>query len=163
MIKSQPKLEIFGLYCFSGNEVLRPLKELHNSQLLFPIVLGLEPDGSYFSFKFTDHISIFPTFYSVDRRATIPQVLAQSFCKDQASTSYLIHKADSIITLSIYLVDSSDLPSVYGLAKEMAVIFTEIRYLNLWFEHRCDIVSFLLTIDDLTAPGLMCILVTRGD
>ena len=75
---------------------------------------------------FPCHISIFPSFYSVDRRATIPQVLALSFCKDRGSYMIVKLKADNIRALSIYLVDS-DLPSVYGLAKEMTVVFPRIR------------------------------------
>ena len=123
--------------------LLGPLIELDNSQLSLPIVLGLERESFT---PFPDHISIFPTFYSVDCRSTIPQVLAQSFCKDRGS--YMIAKADNVRTLSIYLVDYSDIPTVYGLAKEMAVSFPGIRYLTLCFERRCDIVSFFLTIDD---------------
>ena len=96
--------------------------------------------------KVHDHITIFPAFYSVDR-ATIHQVLALSFCKDQGS--YMARKADNIMELSIYLIDSSDMPSIYALAKNMAVSFPRIIVLNLWFERQCEIVSFLLsTVDD---------------
>jgi hypothetical protein len=73
-------LQILGLY-FQRN-ILKTLKELSNAQLFLPIVLTLEWD------TFTSdsvHISIFPTFYFVDRRATIHQVLAPSFCKDQGN------------------------------------------------------------------------------
>jgi hypothetical protein len=60
----------------------------------------------------------------------------------------MVAKANNITQLSIYLFDSSDIPSAYALAKEMAVTFPRIDWLNLWFERRCEIVSFLLTVDD---------------
>ena len=49
------------------------------------------------------HINIFPAFYSVDRWATMHQVLAQSFRKNQDNFTASI--ADIIIELSIYLID----------------------------------------------------------
>jgi hypothetical protein len=144
IIKSQTELQILGVYYpGSARHILKTLKELHDAQLFLPIVLTLDREG------FTpgpDHISIFPAFYSVDRRATIPQVLAQSFCKDQGN--YMLAKAGSVRELSIYLIDSSDMPSISALAKGMAVSFPQIAWLNLYFERRCEIVSFLLTVDD---------------
>ena len=132
---------------------------MHNAQLFFPIVLTLDRE----SFNpYPDHIEIFPAFYSVDRRATIHRELAQSFDKDQGF--YMIAKADNIRELSIYLIDSSDMPSISALAKDMAVTFTQISVLNLWFERRCEIVSLLLMIiirPDL--KGICNILVTTGD
>ena len=65
----------------------------------------------------------------------------------------MVAKADSVRELSIYLIDSSDLPSIYALAKDMAVSFPEINWLYLRFERRCDIVSFLSTT--ITAPQLI--------
>ena len=56
-------------------------------------------------------------------------------------------KADNISQLSIYLIDSSDIPSIHGFAKDMALSFPHIIRFNLWFEGRCEIVSFLLTVD----------------
>jgi hypothetical protein len=91
-------------------------------------------------------------FYSVNRRTTIHQVLAQSFSKDQGDLSA---KANNIYELSIYMIDSSDMSSIYALAKDMAVTFPQISLLYLWFERRCEIVSFLLTIDDYTSKGYM--------
>ena len=60
----------------------------------------------------------------------------------------MLSKTHNIRGLSIYLIDSSDIPSIYALAKEMAVYFPQISWLNLWFERRCNIVSFLLTVYD---------------
>ena len=60
----------------------------------------------------------------------------------------MVAKADSVRELSIYLIDSSDLPSISALAKNMAVSFPRIRYLHFEFEHRCEIVSLLFTIYD---------------
>ena len=91
-----------------------------------------------------DHIRIFPGFYSVDRRATIPQVLAQSFCEDEGE--YMVTKAESVTQLSIYLFDSSDMPSVYALANDLAETFPRVTLINLSFERRSMIVSFLLTV-----------------
>jgi hypothetical protein len=92
------------------------------------------------------YISIYPAFYSVDRRAAMPQVLAQSFRKDQGN--FLVIKAENIQVLFIYLNDTSDMPSIYALAKDMAVIFPQIASLYMRFERRCEIVSFLLTVDN---------------
>ena len=142
--------------------ILNDLKELHNAQLFFPIVFTLDRE---IFIPFLNHISIFPAFYSVDRRATIHQVLAQSFSKDQGD--YLLARAENIYTLTIYLNDSSDMPSIYALAKDMAATFPNIYDLKLWFERRCEIVSFLLTVDETTtAPdlkGISIILATTGD
>ena len=55
-------------------------------------------------------------------------------------------RADKIREMSIYLIDSSDMPSIYALAKDMAVSFPRIDYLNFWFERRCEIVSILLIV-----------------
>ena len=60
----------------------------------------------------------------------------------------MLAKVDSVYDLSIYLIDSSDIPSIYALVKDMTVSFPQIGWLNLWFERRCEIVSFLLTVDD---------------
>ena len=144
IIKSQSEVQILGLYStLTTRNLLKTLQELHNDQLFLPIFLTLERDSFL---PFPDHISIFPAFYSADRRATIPQVLAQSFCRDQGN--YMLARADGIYQLSIYLIDSSDMPSIYALAKDMAVSFPQIGWLNLYFERRCEIVSFLLTVDD---------------
>ena len=124
--------------------ILKSLKELHNNAELFlPIVLMLERESFT---PYPDHISIFPAFYSFDRCATIHQVLVQSFCKDQGD--YMVASADNVRELSFYLFDSSDIPLISVLAKNMAVSFPHIGNLNLCFERRCEIVSFLLTIDD---------------
>ena len=91
-------------------------------------------------------ICIFPAFCSVDRYAAIPQVLAQYFCKDQGKFS--VAKAENICGFSIYLTDSSNMPSICALAKDMLASFPQIRWLNLWFERRCEIVIFLLTASE---------------
>ena len=143
IIKSQTELQVLGLYIRHRSDcprkILKTLKGLHNAQLSLPIVLILD-----IGYSTPFQISIFPAFYSVNRRVTIPQVLAQSFSKD-------LHKGDgicigaNITDLSMYLIDSSDMPAIFALAKGMAVAFPRIGRLNLWFERRCEIVSFLLT------------------
>ena len=142
IIKCQSELKILGLYARRfrhwhirhasdgpTRNILKTLKELHNAQLFFPIVFTLDS-------AVLGHISIFPAFYSVNRQATIPQALTQSLCKSRFD----------IIELSIYLIDSSDMPSTYSLAKDMVVSFPQIAYIKLFFECRCEIVSFLLTV-----------------
>lgn len=48
---------------------------------------------------------------------------------------------------SLYL-NPSNMPTIRALAKDMAVIFPQIVCLNLNFEYRFEIVSFLLTPDE---------------
>ena len=140
IIKSQTELQILGIYSPDiPRNILKTLRKFQNAQIICPIVLGLERESFT---PHSNHISIFPSFYSVDRRATIHQVLTRSFCKDQGY--YMVAKAHNITELSIYLVDTSDMPSISVLAKNMAVSFPQIGFLNLCFERRCQIVSFLL-------------------
>jgi hypothetical protein len=125
--------------------ILITLKELHNVQLFLPIVLTLK------CHEFNQcpvHVSIFPAFYSVDRRAAIPQVLAQSFYKDRGDYKVAGRKVGRVYELSIYLIESSDIPSICALAKDMPLKFIRVKKLNLFFERRCVIVSFLFTVDD---------------
>jgi len=138
IIKSQTELQILGLYS-PGNpgHILKSLKELHSAQLFLPTVFTLQFAHTSPIVPVTDHISIFPAFYSVGRRAAIPQVLAQSLCKDQGT--YMVAKAENICGLSIYLIDSSDMPSISALAMDMAVSFPRIEKLKLFFERRCKI------------------------
>ena len=168
IIESQPGLHILGIYYPISRgqktiQVVKTLKEFQNAQMFFPIVFALKHRYSILNKRNYKYITLFyPMFYSVDRRATIPQVLAQSFCKDHN------YKGANVRALAIYLIDSSDLPSIYALVKDMAVRFPQIVALNLWFERRCDIVSFLLTIDDYnrTSADLMgtcIILAASGD
>ena len=65
----------------------------------------------------------------------------------------MVTKAENIAQLSIHLIDPSDMPSIYALAKDMAVSFPQIDWLNVRFNRRCEIVSFLLTVT-ITAPYL---------
>ena len=139
-------MQILGLYKYnaaSSRLVLEALKELHKAQLFLPIVLTLETTTFP---PLTQHIGIFPAYYSVDRCATIPQVLTQSFRKDEGD--HMLARADNIRRFTIHLFDSSDTPSIYALAKDMVVSFPKFNKLNLCFERRCEIVSFLLTVDD---------------
>ena len=145
IIKNLPELQILGLYAPKvPGDTLKTLRELHNAQLFLPIVLTLQRE-SFISVP--DHISIFPAYCSVDRRATIHQALAQSLCQDRGS--YMVADTDSVHELSIYLIDSSDMSSTYALAKNMAVSFPQVGWINLWFERQYEmIVSFLLTVNE---------------
>ena len=144
-------MQILGLY-FSrllvGDTLLKTLKELHDAQLYLPIVVKWE---SVFISSVFEHIKIYPAFYSVSRRATIPHALAQSICKDRGNCEVI--KTEIVTHLSIYMIDSFDMPSVYALAEDVAEIFPRIRWLYLWFERGCEIVSFLLTVDDHRTSG----------
>ena len=68
--------------------------------------------------------------------------------------------ATGFFELTIHLIDSSDMPSIYALAKDMAVSFPLVQWLNLWFDGRCEIVNFLLTVNDYNRTG---ILASTGD
>ena len=143
IVKSQTKLQVVGLYIErqfphgSQKNILDFFEDLLNGQLHIPMIFSLEHAYGY---PIPFSISIFPGFYSIDRRAEIPQLLVQSFCKDRAND------LDEIYMLAIFLIDSSDLPSTYLLAKEMDTSFKDIRSLSLHFKFRCEIVSFLLTV-----------------
>jgi len=137
IIERQTDLQIFGIYEPGGSRhIAETLKELHNAQSFLPIVVILAREGFL---PYAGHITIFPLFYSVDRWATIHQVLAQSFGKDQGYS--LVANADNIDELSIYLIDYSDILSISALVKSMAVGFPRIHYLNLCFDRRPEIPS----------------------
>ena len=142
ILKNQTELQILGIYT-NGKQriILNTLKVFHDAQLSLPIVLTLDRESFV---AVADHIGIFPAFYSVDRCTTIRQILAESLCNDQGH--YMVAKADNITQLSIYLIDSSDMPFIKTLVKDMTVSFPRIDWLNLWFERRCEIVSFLLSM-----------------
>ena len=134
-------MQILGIYgIYDKVKLLGTLKRLQNSQLHLPVVITLE-SSSYSGFA---KISIFPAFYSIGRHPAIHQVLAESFDKDPGS--YTLADAGRISQLSIYLVDSCDIPSIHALAKNMNTSFPKIDYLTFCFENSCEIVSFLLII-----------------
>ena len=136
-------MQIIALNAPGGpRNILKTLKEFRNTQLFFPIIVTFERENST---SLINRISIFPAFYSADRRATIPPLLAQSLCKDE--NDYMFAKVDYVDELSIYLIDPSDMPSIYALVKDIAVTFSHICYINLFFERQCMIVSFLFTVD----------------
>ena len=56
----------------------------------------------------------------------------------------MVANTDNIRGLSIYLTESSDMPSISAFAKNMAVSFPQIGYLNLYYERRSEIVSEFL-------------------
>ena len=59
----------------------------------------------------------------------------------------MVAKMNNIRKLSIYLIDSSDIPStITTLAKNMSVSFPQISYLNVCFKRRCQIMNFLLLL-----------------
>jgi hypothetical protein len=88
IITRQTELQILGLYSPSNpGNILKTLKELHDAQLFLPIIVTFERESLT---TLIDRISIFPAFCSVDRRATIPLLLVQSFCKDQDNDTFPI-------------------------------------------------------------------------
>ena len=66
------------------------------------------------------------------------QILAKSLAQPLGP----IQVADVVMDLSIYFMDSFDIPSIFALAKNLVGIFRRVFYLRLWFEGRCEIVSF---------------------
>ena len=113
---------------------LKTLKHFHDAQLFRPTIFTLQCEGYRPS-----SITIFPAFHSLCRIATIPQLLTKSF------DEYQSHHLE--IGLSVYLTDSSDMPTIHALAKGMAGCFPRIWCLSFLFERPCEIVSFSLTID----------------
>jgi hypothetical protein len=128
-----------------GDEVgfLGTFKRLQSAQVHLPVIVALEIDH----FDCVNGISVFPAFNSIDRRPSICQVLTESFDKLEEGRPY----THDICGLSIYLVDSCDMPSIHELAKNMTTRFPELIWLTFCFENRCEIVSFrvLLTIDQI--------------
>ena len=124
---------------------LETLKRLPNTQLHLPVMATLER----MRFSQTYMINIFPAFYSIDRHPTIHRVLYEYFDKDQ---NYYYMHADvtrdvgKVSALSIYLVDTFDLPSIQVLTKNMTMTFPEIGELTFCFENQCEIVRFLSTM-----------------
>ena len=144
IITSQTELQKLGIcLCGFGYDFgfLGTLKQLRNAQLHLPVVLTL--DYRFYEVECLHRISIFPAFY--DCHSTLHQVLAKSFDIDQDPSSYtMLADACEIDTLSIYLFDSSDLPSVQVLTKNMIMTFPNITSLTFSFENPCEkIVSFL--------------------
>ena len=143
IITSQTDLQILGIYrIYDIVKFLGTLKRLQNTQSHLPVVVTLQCMMSCSTF---DKIGIFPAFYSIDRHPVIHQALAKSFGKGPCF-SYKLASADGISQLAIYLVDSSDMPSIHALAKNMSMTFPKIDYLSFYFENSSEIVSFLLII-----------------
>ena len=139
-------MQILGIckYDGDGDSFLETLKWLQNAQLHIPAVVTLEYDY----ITNCDRISIFPALYSIDRHPTIHQILAKS--------------VGGLPALSIYLVDSCDVPSIHVLTTNMTMKFSEIVYLILCFENPCEIVSFLLTITVLELKSIRMISAITG-
>ena len=144
IIASQTELQILGIYEFDNNEdgFLATLQRFQNAQLHLPVVITF---GYIYDFyPDFDRITIFPSFYSIDRNPTIQQVLAESF--DKYQSSYMSVDAREVSALTIYLVDSCDLPSIHVFTEHITMKSPLIAELNFCFKNQCEIVSFLLTI-----------------
>ena len=141
IITSQTELQMLGIYeYYEFLEFLGTLKELQNAQLQLPVVITLDY-GCYETEGFT-WLSIFPPFY--DCHSTVHQVLAKHFDDIDEDSYTLLGDGRTIGSLSIYLVDSCDLPSIHGLTKNMSMMFPDISSLTISFENPCEkIVSFL--------------------
>ena len=128
-------MQILGIYEYYDHEfeILGTIRHLQDAQLRFPVIVTFE--CNCFT-KSEDRISIYPAFYTIDRHPTIHQVLVETF--DKSQSSYTLAK---ISRLSIYLVDSFDMPSIHVFTKNMTMTFPEIIYLGFFFENQCEIVS----------------------
>ena len=145
IIKGQTELQILGIYNHysNGARFLATLKQLQSAhlELHLPVIVALRVD-------FLDgfnQISVFPIFNSIDRYPSIDQVMAESFNKLELEE----RRPDTLTEisgLSIYLVDSSDIPSIHVLTKNMTTRFPGIIWLTFCFENPCEIVSFLIII-----------------
>ena len=62
----------------------------------------------------------------------------------------MLANGGKISRLTIYLVDSFDMPSIQMFTKNMTMNFPEIIYLGFCFKNQCEIVSPLLAHDDRT-------------
>jgi hypothetical protein len=158
IIKSQTELQILGIYKDYGNEAgfLGTFKRLQSAQLHLPVIVELGVDfNGYFN-----KISVFPAFNSIDRRPSIYQVLAESFDKLGDRSPYML---SDISGLSIYLVDSCDMPSIHVLIKDMTTTFPDLTWLNFCFENPCKIVSFLLTMTVIELKSICVISASTGD
>jgi hypothetical protein len=101
------------------------------------MVIACARTNDYRNFGIFDHIALFPTFYSADRNATNRQILVDFLNKDLTCA-----EMNQVSRFSLYL-NPSNMPTIHALAKDMALIFPQIVRLNLNFEYRCEIVSFL--------------------
>jgi len=54
---------------------------------------------------------------------------------EEQGDSYMRADVDNIVRLKIYLIDSSDMPSIYSLAKNMLDSFPRIIWLHFYFQH----------------------------
>ena len=137
-------MQILGIYCiYDKVKFLGTLKRLQNAQLQLPVIVTSE-SSFYGNFG---KLSIFPAFYSIDRHSSIHQTLAISFDKGSCTLA----DAGRVSQLSIYLVDSCDMPSIHELTKKMTTTFSKIDYLSFYFENPCEIVSVLLIVYDRTS------------
>jgi hypothetical protein len=151
IIKSQTDLQILGLYELDGRfGVLQTFKQLKSAQLHLPVIVALRIIGS-------NGISVFPAFNCC---SSIYQVLAESFDKPGERSCYPLADASG---LSIYLVDSCDMPSIHVLTKNLAMRLPDLTWLTFCFENPCKIVSFLLTMIVLELKSI-CVIsaVTRN-
>jgi hypothetical protein len=150
IIKSQTDLDILGIYYSYGDrtDFLRTFKQLQSAQLPLPVIVAWEIDvhGNPSIYDIFNGISVFPAFNSIDRYPSFYQVLAESFDKSGERSCYPLADACG---LSIYLVDSCDMPSIYVLTKNLAMALPELQVtrLTFCFENLCKIVSFLFDHD----------------
>jgi hypothetical protein len=152
IIKSQTELQILGMYYSYDDrtDFLGTFKQLQSAQLHLPVIVALEMVIGSTSkvYDVFNGISVFPAFNSIDpsRYPSIYQVLAESFDKPGERSCYPLADASG---LTIYLVDSCDMSSIYVLTKNLAMRLPELQvtWLTFRFENSCKIVSFLFDHD----------------
>ena len=141
IITSQTELWKLGIKEYYGKDTgfFATLKRLQNAQSHLPVVFTF--DHGNFQHEGITRIIIFPPFYD----STIHQVLAEYHDIDQDShkSRLPVAAAHLIDALSIYLIDSYDLPSIHVLTENVAMTFSNIFMLTISIENPCkNIVSF---------------------
>jgi hypothetical protein len=158
IVKSQTELQILGIYNWyrdsdrAESEGLGTFKQLQSAQLHLPVIVAFGRDSYW--------LNVFPAFYSIDRCPSIYQALAESFDKLGEGSLYTFKL---VFGLSIYLVDSCDMPSIHVLTRNMATRLPELVWLNFCFENPCEIVSFLLSMIVLELKSICVISAITGD
>lgn len=133
IIRIQSELRILGMYTNPyPNRILHTLKQFHDAQLPLPMIFVLTPFGGWRT------IDIFPSFYSIDCCATVPQILARCYNEHhQDSASF---QPNNVTRVSLY-VGFFDMPKLHVFAKDMAVNFPRISALDFFLDRPYEIPS----------------------
>lgn len=113
-------------------KLLDTLKELFDEQVFLPMVVALRCETQA---AVPQNFSIFPTFYSVNRYQEMSRTLISQLLSN-------------LVEVGLYLNNSSQISSMYEVVDEIGV-YCDV--LGLYFEHLCEVVSFLLSMAAITS------------